>query len=105
MFSGTAKPTMELSGIHKARCEIGREFSTTLQSNNQSNSGFQSDFGNYQHQQSQPIRESKNLMMDIIGENMGKNKSKEVKIQEVITSAHSQVVQQRRKLKGHWMGR
>lgn len=52
-----------------------------------------------------PLERVKNLMMDIIGENMGKNKSKEVKIQEVITSAHSQVVQQRRKLKGHWMGR
>ncbi|KAK9232822.1 hypothetical protein WN943_023070 [Citrus x changshan-huyou] len=43
----------------KQDVKLAQSFSTTLQSNNQSNSGFQSDFGNYQHQQSQPIRESK----------------------------------------------
>ena len=35
--------------------------------------------------------------MDIIGENMGKNKWKEAKIHEAITSARFQVAQQRKK--------
>lgn len=43
----------------KQDVKLAQSFSTTLQNNNQSNSGFQSDYGNYQHQQSQTVRESK----------------------------------------------
>lgn len=43
----------------KQDVKLAQSFSTTLQSNNQSNNGFQSDYGNYQHQQPQTIRESK----------------------------------------------